>query len=65
MVQNFIRPGRDQVFLMPPDMRERLPEDDLAWVVLDAVEQCDLSAFTSLYREDGQGRAAFEPASSA
>lgn len=62
MARNFIRPDRDQVFLMPADMREWLPEDDLAWVVLDAVEQCDLSAFASVYREDGQGRAAFEPA---
>lgn len=47
---------------MPPDMREWLPEDDLAWVVLDAVERCDLSAFAVVYREDGQGRPAFDPA---
>lgn len=47
---------------MPPDMREWLPEDDLAWVVLDAVGQCDLAAFTGVYREDGQGRPAFDPA---
>lgn len=62
MARNFIRPDRDQSFLMPPDMREWLPEDDLAWVVLEAVEQCDLSAFTGAYREDGQGRPAFDPA---
>jgi transposase len=62
MARNFIRPDRDQSFLMPPDMREWLPEDDLAWVVLDAVEQCDLSAFAAVYREDGQGRPAFDPA---
>src|SRR5262249_18635983 len=62
MARNFIRVDRDQVFLLPPDMRDWLPEDDLAWVVLDAVERCDLSAFTGAYREDGQGRAAFDPA---
>lgn len=62
MARNFIRPDRDQRFLLPPDMRDWLPEDDLAWVVLDAVEQCDLSAFTGVYREDGQGRPAFDPA---
>jgi transposase len=61
MAQNFIRPDRDQVFLMPPDMREWLPEDDLAWLVLDAVGQCDLSGFTAVYREDGQGAPAFDP----
>lgn len=43
-------------------MRDWLPEDDLAWVVLDAVEQCDLGGFTGAYREDGQGRPAFDPA---
>jgi transposase len=62
MARNFIRPDRDQVFLMPPDMREWLAEDDLVWVVLDAVEQCDLSVFTGAYRLDGQGRPAFDPA---
>ena len=62
MAQNFVRPDRDQVFLMPPDMREWLPEGDLAWVVLDAVGQCDLSAFTRAYRLDGHGRPAFDPA---
>jgi transposase len=62
MPRNFIRADRDQPFLMPPDMRDWLPEDDLTWVVLDAVEQCDLGAFSAVYREDGQGRPAFDPA---
>jgi transposase len=62
MARNFIRPERDQPFLMPPDMREWLPDDDLVWLVLDAVEQADLVAFTGVYREDGQGRPAFDPA---
>src|SRR6266566_1581569 len=43
-------------------MREWLPQDHLAWFVLDAVEEIDLSAFYGVYREDGWGRAAFEPA---
>ena len=46
---------------MPPSLREWLPEDHLAWFVLDAVEEIDLSAFYGAYREDGWGRAAFEP----
>jgi hypothetical protein len=37
MPQNFLRPHRDQPLLMPVDMREWLPEDDLVFVVLDAV----------------------------
>ncbi|MDP3714327.1 MAG: transposase [Mycobacteriales bacterium] len=43
-------------------MRDWLPADDLVWLVLDAVEQCDLSAFTAAYRSDGQGRPAYDPA---
>jgi hypothetical protein len=37
MPQNFLCPQRDQPMLMPVDMREWLPEDDLAFVVLDAL----------------------------
>jgi transposase len=47
---------------MPPSLREWLPEDDLAWCVLDAVSEMDLSAFYAAYREDGHGRPAYEPA---
>ena len=62
MPQNFLRPDRDQQFLLPVDMREWLPDDDLVWLVLDAVEHSDLSAFRAAYRADGQGRPAFDPA---
>jgi hypothetical protein len=34
MPQNFLFPQRDQPLLMPVDMREWLPEDDLVFVVL-------------------------------
>jgi transposase len=47
--------------LMPVDMREWLPEDDLAFIVLDAVAALDLSEFRHRYRADGRGRAAFDP----
>ena len=46
---------------MPPSLREWLPEDHLAWFVLDAVEEMDLSEFYAEYRADGHGRAAYEP----
>jgi transposase len=62
MPQNFIECGREQAFLMPPDVREWLPEGHLAWFVIDAVEAMDLSAFYAAYRQDGPGRAAYEPA---
>ena len=46
---------------MPPDPRDWLPEGHLAWFVLESVEQLDLAAFYASYRQDGWGRAAFEP----
>lgn len=46
---------------LPPSLRERLPEDRLAWFVLEAVDEIDLSAFYGAYGRDGWGRAAFEP----
>jgi transposase len=61
MSYNFLACDREQVFLMPPDPRDWLPDDHLAWFVLESVERIDLSAFYAPYRLDGWGRAAFEP----
>jgi transposase len=55
------RRGREQGFLLPPDVREWLPADHLAWFVIDAVAEMELSAFYAAYRADGHGRAAYEP----
>jgi transposase len=61
MPQNFIESCREQGFLLPPDVREWLPEDHLAWFVIAAVAEMDLGAFYGAYRADGHGRAAYEP----
>ncbi len=61
MAQNFIESRREQGFLLPPDVRDWLSADHLAWFVIDAVAQMDLAAFYSAYRADGHGRAAYEP----
>jgi transposase len=61
MAQNFIGCDRDQELLLPPSLREWLPEDHLAWFVLEAVGELDLAAFYGAYREDGWGRAAHDP----
>lgn len=61
MPQNFLECDREQVFLFPPDPRDWLPEGHLAWFVLASVQEMDLDAFYGSYREDGWGRAAFEP----
>jgi transposase len=60
--QNFLSCDREQQLLLPPSLREWLPQDHLAWFVLDAVAAIDLSVFYAGYREDGHGRAAHDPA---
>ena len=61
MPQNFIEAHREQGFLLPSDVREWLPEDHLAWFVIEAVADMDLADFYAAYRADGHGRAAYEP----
>ena len=53
MAQNFLVCDREQDLLLPPSLREWLPDDHLAWFVLDAVEVIDLRVFYADYREDG------------
>ena len=54
---NFVAADRDQLMLMPPSVADWLPEDHLAWFVLDVVAELDLSAFYAVYRLDGRGGA--------
>jgi transposase len=46
---------------MPPSLHEWLPADHLVWFVIEAVDELDLSAFYRRHRDDGWGRAAFDP----
>jgi transposase len=61
MAYNFRAYDRDQAFLLPPDLRDWLPADHLAWFILDVVDQLDLHPFLAAYRADGHGRAAYTP----
>jgi transposase len=61
MGQRFISCDRDQVMLLPPDVRAWLPVGHLAYFVIDAVGELDLAAFYGAYRRDGWGRAAHDP----
>jgi transposase len=62
MPQNFLSCDREQELLLPPSLRDWLGEDHVVWFVLDAVETMDLSEFYAVYRADGHGRAAHDPA---
>jgi transposase len=52
----------DQLMLMPPSVREWLPEGHLAFFVLDTVAELDLAAFFAAYRADGRGGSVYDPA---
>jgi len=62
MGHNFIPVDRDQLYLLPPSIKDWLPEDHVAFFVLDVTEEMDLSGIYSDYRPDGWGAAAHEPA---
>jgi hypothetical protein len=46
---------------MPPSLSQWLPEGQLAWFVLDAVAEMDLTAFSARHRHDGWDRATYAP----
>lgn len=51
----------DQIFLLPPSPRDWLPEDHLAYQVLDIVTQLDMTPFLAGYSKDGRGAPAYSP----
>lgn len=52
----------EQRLLLPPDLREWLPEDHLALFISDVVDELDLSAIVGHYeRGDGRGRPPYHP----
>ena len=61
MPQNLLSCDRDQPMLLPPDLRDWLDHDHLAWFVIDAVAELDLEPFYASYRADGHGAAAHDP----
>jgi transposase len=52
----------DQLLLMPPSVRDWLPEDHLGFFVLDVVAELDLAGFYGAYRADGRGGSVYDPA---
>jgi transposase len=51
----------EQDLLLPPSLRDWLPEDHLAYFVCDVVEQLDLSAIESVYEEEERGQPPYHP----
>jgi hypothetical protein len=62
MAKGYLPYTIDQRLLMPPDMREWLPEGHLALFIVDLVSELDLSGIERVYEaKDNRGRAGFDP----
>jgi transposase len=62
MAKGYRPVGRDQPFLLPPDMREWLPEDHPVWLVIRVVDDhLDTSAFHARRKTGGPGTAGYDP----
>ena len=51
----------EQDLLLPPSLREWLPEDHLAYFVSDLIDHLDLSAITAVYEEEDRGYPPYHP----
>lgn len=63
MIDKKFKPySREQAYLLPPSLKEWLPEGHLAYFIIDIVEQLDLFPIYAAYGGDGRGAPAYEPA---
>ena len=51
----------EQDLLLPPSLRDWLPEDHLAFFVSDLIDQLDLSAITTVYEDEERGYPPYHP----
>src|SRR6266498_1026970 len=51
----------DEDLLLPPSLREWLPENHLAYFVSDVVDHLDLSAMDAVYGEEKRGQPPYDP----
>ena len=51
----------EQNLLLPPSLREWLPEHHLAYFVSDLIDQLDLSAITTVYEDEERGYPPYHP----
>src|SRR5207245_10649203 len=51
----------EQDLLLPPSLGDWLPEDHLAYVVSDVVDQLDLRAIESVYEGEDRGQPPYHP----
>jgi transposase len=61
MPREYRRYEPDQTLLLPPSLRDWLPEDHFSFFISDTIDALDLSAFEARYGEEGPGNQAFDP----
>jgi transposase len=61
MDKKFKECNREQMFLLPPSLREWLPEDHLVYFIIDVVGQLNLSEIYASYGGDGRGQPPYDP----
>jgi len=61
VAKDYVPVRRDQLLLLPPDVREWLPSGHVVWFLLDVIERMDLSALHRRAKLGGAGRAPYDP----
>src|ERR671918_279777 len=61
MAKTYRRYVPEQDLLLPPSLRDWLPENHLAYFVSDLIDQLDLSAITAAYEDDERGYPPYHP----
>src|ERR687887_2775141 len=61
MAKTFRRYVPEQDLLLPPSLRDWLPEDHLAYFVSDLIDQVDLSAIPAGYEDEERGYPPYHP----
>lgn len=61
MAFSYLSVDREQQFLLPPSVRDWLPEGHLAWFVLEVLDRLDTSVLHARHPNDGVGRRAYDP----
>jgi transposase len=61
VAKGYVRLRRDELMLLPPDVRDWLPAGHVVWFLLDVITALDTSALHRRARLGGAGRAPYDP----
>jgi transposase len=61
VAKRYVRSRRDDLMLLPMDVRDWLPVDHVVWFLLDAVESMDTSVLHRRAKLGGAGRSPYDP----